>query len=337
MKRYGDLYEKIISPENLYKAHINARRGKRWYKEVKAIEENLPLAIRYLHEILENKTYHTSDYDIFMRNDGVKQREIYKLPYYPDRIVHWAIIQVIEPILLGKLTADTYSALPGRGVHYGLKRVQNDLTHDQKGTKYCLKLDVKKYYPSINHDILKSIYRKIFKDKDLLWLLDEIIDSVPEDKGVPIGNYLSQYSGNIYLSEFDHWIKEVKHVKHYHRYMDDIVIFSNSKKELHSLFHDIEGYLDKNLKLKIKENWQIFPTRVRGVDFLGYRFFGDYTLLRRRTATNLKVKMLKIANKNRITQRDISVIASYDGWIKHCDGYRLYEKYIQPLKERCSK
>lgn len=334
MKRYGDLYEKICAADNLYHAHLKARRGKRWYKEVRDIDEHPLWYIQTLHEILEARAYHTSSYTVFTRNDGVKEREIYKLPYYPDRIVHWAIIQVIEPILISQFTADTYSAIPGRGIHYGMKRVQNDLKTDPEGCEYCLKLDIRKYYPSINHDILKEKYRKIFKDSDLLNLLDEIIDSVPEDKGVPIGNYLSQYSANFYLSDFDHWIKEVMHVKHYHRYMDDIVIFSGSKEYLHRLFDEIRMYLDLSLRLTIKDNWQIFPTYVRGVDFLGYRFFGDKTLLRKRTARNLKHKMYKLSKKEILTDSDICAMSSYEGWITHCDAYGLYTKYIEPLKAR---
>ena len=160
---------------------------------------------------------------------------------------------------------------------------------------------------------------------------------MPEEKGVPIGNYLSQYSGNLYLAWFDHWIKEVKHVKHYHRYMDDMVIFGSSKKELRELFTDIRHYLKDELKLTIKHNWQIFHTFVRGVDFLGYRFFGDYTLMRKRTCKNMKRKLLKIKKKQTInpnyelTEKDISTMASYNGWLKYCDSYRLRKKYYEPI------
>lgn len=292
------------------------------------------LYLKTLQEQLINKTYHTSEYTVFLRNDGVKTREIYKLPYYPDRIVHWAILQVVEPYLLKNFIANTYSAIPNRGIHYGMKRVKNNMYNDPEGTKYCLKLDVRKYYPSINHEILKQKYRRVFKDRDLLWLLDEIVDSVKEDKGVPIGNYLSQYFGNFYLSSFDHWIKEEKHVRYYHRYMDDIVILSNSKKELHCLFKDIRDYLAVNLKLQVKDNWQIFPTTVRGVDFLGYRFFGRYTLLRKRTYKNMRKKMRRYINHEKLTYNQKCSVVSYDGWLKHCDSCRLRQKYIKPLTDR---
>ena len=171
----------------------------------------------------------------------------------------------------------------------------------------------------------------------MLWILDEVIDSTPGDTGVPIGNYLSQYSGNIYLTPFDHWIKEVKRVKHYYRYMDDIKIFAETKEELHQLFRDIEEYFHMKLKLTIKENWQIFPTYKRGVDYVGYRSFLEFTLLRKSTCDNFKRKMVAI-NKKRLngdplTYSEWCSINSYKGWLQHCDSYRLQQKYLAPLEQ----
>lgn len=128
--------------------------------------------------MLVNKKYHTSEYQIFYKTENGKRRKIYKLPYYPDRIAQWAILQVIEPCLMKHLISDTYSAIPGRGIHRGLSRITQALQNDSEHCQYCLKIDARHYYQSINHDILKQKYRKMFKDKDLLWLLDEIIDSI---------------------------------------------------------------------------------------------------------------------------------------------------------------
>lgn len=255
MKRYGNIYEKIYNIENLRLAHKNAKKGKGWYKEVLMIDENPDYYLKLLQKQLIEKTYHTSKYESFIKKDGEKERVIYKLPYFPDRICQWAILQIIEPILIKNLTIDTYSAIPDRGIHFGLKRVQKNIIMNEKGCRYCLKIDAKQYYPSIDHKILKEKYRKIFKDKDLLWLLDEIIDSTEENAGIPIGNYLSQYSGNFYLSSFDHWIKEEKYIKHYHRYMDDIVIFGKTKEDLRLLLKDIHLYFEEKLHLTIKDNW----------------------------------------------------------------------------------
>jgi retron-type reverse transcriptase len=337
VKRYGNLYKKIYDLDNLRLAHKNAKKGKGWYKEVKMVDADEEYYLKLLQEMLINKTYNTSEYEIFIKKDGEKEREIYKLPYFPDRICQWAILQVIEPILINNFTKDTYSAIPGRGIHQALKRLKAAIQNDVPGTQYCLKLDVKKYYPSIDHNILKAKYRRIFKDKDLLWLLDEIIDSTPGDVGIPIGNYLSQYSGNFYLSSFDHWIKEVKKVKYYFRYMDDIVILGSSKEELHKLKIEVDEYLRNKLNLTIKENWQVFLTFIRGIDFVGYRVFLNYTLLRKSTCKSFKRKMRNI-NKKRLNGQELNYsewcsINSYKGWLKWCDSYRLSQKYIKPIEQ----
>lgn len=300
MKRYDNLFEKIYDIENLRKAHQHAKKGKGWYKEVIEIDKNPDFYLKQIQEMLINHTYKTSDYEVFTKQDGTKKRKIYKLPYFPDRICQWAILQVIEPCIVNNLTDDTYSAIPKRGIHNALHKLQAAMWNDPEECKYCLKLDARHYYQSINHELLKQKYARMFKDTDLLWLLNEIIDSiktaeiedltsiylleedVDPETGIPIGNYLSQYSGNYYFSSFDHWIKEQKHIKYYFRYMDDICIFARTKEELHELRKEIDVHFKNELKLNIKPNWQVFPSFVRGVDFLGYRTFYQYTLLRKK-------------------------------------------------------
>lgn len=286
------------------------------------------------------KTYKTSPYEIFTKICGEKEREIYKLPYFPDRIVHWAIIQVVEPIFLNRLNGCTHSAIPNKGIHSAFKQLDKYMRKDVEGTKYCLKLDVKKFYPSIDHILLKQMYRTLFKDPNLLWLLDEIIDSTEGDKGVPIGNYLSQYSGNLFLSRFDRWIKEKLKAEYYIRYMDDIVILHSDKDYLRNLLKEIDRYL-KSINLEIKDNYQIFPSRVRGIDFVGYRHFGDYVLLRKSTSKRLIRKMRnimkKLRNGGKLTYSDYCSINSYKGWLKWCNGYNLYKKWIKPLEPYCER
>ena len=341
MKRYGYIYEKVYDYNNLKLAHKNARKGKAWYKEVKEVDANLDYYLIQLQNMLIWKTYKTSEYEVFIKKEGGKEREIYKLPYFPDRICHWAIVQQVEPIFLNRLNGCTHSAIPNRGIHSAFKQLDKYMKTDREGTKYCLKMDIKKFYPSIRHDLLKKTYRRIFKDKDLLWLLDEIIDSIGGDRGVPIGNYLSQYSGNLFLADFDRWLKEDVGLRYYIRYMDDIVILHESKRYLHELKKDIEEYLRNNLDLKVKGNWQVFPSRARGIDFVGYRHFGDYILLRKSTANNLKRKMRdikkKLNNGGRLTYSDFCSINSYKGWVKWCNGYNLYKTYIKPLEPYCEE
>lgn len=331
------LWEAICDMENLKLAHQNAKKGKGWYAEVKMVDENPEYYLGQLQQMLINHTYRTSEYKTFIKKDSGKEREIFKLPYFPDRICQWAILQVIEPILIRNFTSDTYSAIPGRGIHQVFTRIQHAVQNDVPGTQYCLKLDAKKYYPSIDHSILKDKYRRLFKDNDLLWLLDEIIGSTPGNKGIPIGNYLSQYSGNYYLSSFDHWLKEVKGVKYYYRYMDDIVILSDSKEYLHQLRKEVDFYFRTELKLTIKENWQVFPTFDRGIDFVGYRIFLGYSLLRKTTCKQMKVKMVRIRKKvesgHEMSFSEWCSINSYKGWLIHCDSYRLKAKYIDPIQK----
>lgn len=314
MKREGNLYKEFCSEENIRLAFMNARKGKRHYKEVKEIDNNFEYYMNDLKQILVEKRFKTSKYEVFQRKSGGKIREIYKLPYYPDRIVHHCIIQVVQDLWMNLLIRDTFSTIPGRGIHDGVKRIKKALK-DTRGTKYCLKLDIKKYYPSINHDILKNVIRRKIKDKNFLSLLNEIIDSAP---GIPIGNYVSQWFGNLYLAYFDHWVKEELKCKYYYRYCDDLVILGKSKAELRIKMSKIQEYLSANLDLNIKSNHQIFPIDSRGLDFLGYRFFHGYTLVRKR--------IVKAMKKNLNNPKSM---ASYWGWLKHANAYRLTKKYFK--------
>lgn len=178
MKRYDHLYEKIYDLENLRKAHQHAKKGKGWYREVQEIDKDPDKYLKQIQEMLINHTYKTSDYEVFYKQDGKKLRKIYKLPYFPDRICQWAILQVIEPCIINNLTADTYSAIPNRGIHKGLTKLQSAMWNDPEECRYCLKLDARHYYQSINHDLLKEKYSRMFNDNELLWLLNEIIDSI---------------------------------------------------------------------------------------------------------------------------------------------------------------
>lgn len=335
MKRIGNLYEKIYNLDNLKLAHQNARRGKGWYKEIQMVDENPDKYLLEIQRMLTDKIYKTSEYESFIKNDKGKEREIFKLPYFPDRICQWAIMQIIEPYLMRRLTSDTYSAIPNRGIHLALNKLNKCLTNDEHETKYCLKVDIKKYYPNINHEVLKNMLGKIFKDNDLLWLLFEIIDSI--EVGLPIGNYLSQWLGNLYLSVLDHWIKEVKGVKYYFRYMDDCVFLAPTKEELHKLKLELDVFLKDRLDLTLKGNWQVFPVDIRGIDFVGYRCFRKYTLLRKSTYKNLRKKsnyiLKKFKNIEAVTFSDSCSLNSYDGWLKHANCHNLRKRYILKLNK----
>lgn len=315
MKRIGNLFERICSIENLEAADSIARKGKLKQYGVIQHDKNKESNILLLHEMLVNKTFTTSKYSTFKVFEP-KERDVYRLPYFPDRIVHHGIMNVLEPIFVSSFTSNTFSCIKGRGIHAAANSVKEALK-DCEGTKYCLKFDIKKFYPNVNHDILKQLLRKKFKDSDLLCLLDNIIDSAD---GIPIGNYLSQIFGNFYLSYFDHWIKEQKGVKYYFRYADDIVILSDSKEYLHNLFIDVKEYFDNNLKLTIKNTYQVFPIDVRGIDFVGYVFRHTHTRLRKSIKQNFARMLFK--------RRNPASIASYNGWTTHADCKHLIKKLL---------
>lgn len=329
MKRYGYLYQKVYSMDNLRLAHMNAKKGKKHYSEVKMVDREPDKYLSQISDMLKYKTYRNSPYTMMTRqSDSGKVREIYKLPYYPDRIIHHAIMQIVSEIWKHSLIRDTYSSIKGRGIHDGVKRVKKAL-RDKENTKYCLKLDVKKYYPSINNEIMKQVLRKKIKDRDLLWLLDEIIDSI---RGMPIGNYLSQMFGNLYLSGLDHYCKAKG--LYYFRYCDDIVVLHNDKKLLHNLLDGISHYLE-GIKLEVKGNWQIFPVDARGIDFLGYRFFHDYTLLRKSIKIKLtrNIHRIKKKHRNLSTSSIVNSVMSYYGWFGYANCQHLQNSVFD--KEMC--
>lgn len=326
--------------DNLRLAHKMASRDKSYYKEVQEINSFPDYYLYEIQQMLINKTYtcEPKDYTMFTKMDKGKLREIYKLPYFPHRVIQWSIMLQIQDVFLKLFIDRTYSSIPHRGIHKALKQLNYDLKYHKEDVTYCYKLDIKKYYPNIDQEILKSLLRKKFKDEDLLWLLDTIINSRGKGNGLPIGSLLSQWLGNFYLSYFDHWVLEEKKVHYYYRYADDIVLLSNSKSELHKLKNEIHNYLENNLNLTIKNTEQIFPTFVRGIDFVGYRHFGDYILLRKTTSKQFKRKMRNIAKKcdvntDLLTYKDFCTVNSYKGWLKWCNSYNLQQKYVKPLKD----
>ena len=322
MKRKANLYQTTCSLDNLRRADEIARKGKLRQPGVISHDKNRDENLRILRQSLLDKSFITSEYTHFTIYEP-KERLISRLPYYPDRIVHHAIMNILEPIFVSAFTADTYSCLKKRGIHAAARAVKHAL-NDTTGTRFCLKLDIKKFYPSVDHEILKQLLRRKFKDPDLLWLLDSIIDSAG---GLPIGNYLSQYLANFYLAYFDHWIKEELHVKYYFRYADDMVILSDDKPCLHGALSSIRNYLLDNLRLEVKDNYQVFPVDSRGIDFVGYVFRHSHIRLRK----SIKKSFARAIANNHNAQS----ISSYRGWAKHCNARHLVKtllhEQVQPV------
>ena len=302
-------------------AYVNARKGKIKTPEVKNFEKHLETNLLQIQQELQDKTYTTSEYTIFSIFEP-KQRIIYKLPF-KDCVVHWALMLVLEPIWVKIFSQDTYACIRGRGIHAALNKLRSDLKNDEAGTRYCLKLDIQKFYPSINHSILEAIIKRKIKDPDMLWILSNIIHSVPEDKGVPIGNYISQFFANLYLAYFDHDVKTNAPVKYYYRYADDIVFLAESKEVLHGLLIYINDYMNENLDLKLKRNYQIFPVESRGVDFVGYVSFHTHARARKKNKQGLCREVAKL-RKAGCNEEEIRLkTASRVGFMKHCNSNHL--------------
>lgn len=326
MKRYNNLYPKIMDMANIELAHNNAQKGKRHYPAVLRVNRNPSDYLQRLHAMFDNQTYTTSEYQTFTKIGPKKNRVIYKLPYFPDRIAHHCIVQVLEPIWHKTFIRDTYSAIRGRGIHDGVRRMKKFLS-DKENVQYCLKIDINKFYPSIEHSVMQKIIAMKIKCKNTLQLLHEIISS---GSGLPIGNYLSQYFGNLILTPLDHWAKEILGVKYYSRYCDDIVILGRKKEWLHDVRKQISEYLHKNLSLQIKSNWRVFPTLKCGLDYLGYVFFGSHVRVRKEIVSAFKAKIDNI-KKNYIRMdaiKIVSTIMSYYGWLRQADAYNLWSTHV---------
>lgn len=328
MKRIGNIYQSICNVENIKEAIRHAAKHKKNHKYVIKILENEDYYANKISQMLKEKKFTPTAPRVKSIQDAssAKVRTIHKPAFYPDQIVHWALLLQLEPIFMKSMYQYSCGSIPGRGTTYGHKTVRKWLDNDAKHTKYCLKMDVSKFYPSINNDILKMQFRRKLKDKDALWLIDTIVDSV---KGQPIGYYTSQWFANFYLEGLDHYIKEELRVKYYVRYVDDLVLFGNNKKKLHHARKCIDNYLSK-LKLTVKDNWQVFRVDKRDVDFLGVRFYRNHTTLRRRNSLRIRRRAKKIYKKGYLNEADAQAILSYWGWIKRTDSFLYYHEAIKP-------
>ena len=306
---------------NIELADNKARLHKEKRYGVQKHDKNREEENRLLLEALILGKYKTSPYKTFKIYEP-KERLIFRLPYYPDRITHHAILNLLEPIWVKTFIANSYSCIKGRGIqaaYYGVKKSLRDI----EGTKYCLKVDIKKFYPSLDHDILFNTLKKKIKDSKLLALLKEIIDS--NEQGVPIGNYLSQFFANLYLTDIDHKIKEVLRIKHYHRYADDMVFLASTKEELRRVLEWLKEALAE-IKLELKANYQIFPVESRGIDFVGFVFFHNYIKLRK----SIKHRIRKLINRYKSGEIQIDSfkrsISAYYGWLQYCNSKHYLQK-----------
>jgi len=320
-QRHGNLFSSIVDSDNLRQAHARARKGKSAMLNVIDFDRNIEGNLKRIRQSLMDKTFTTSKYQEKLIHIP-KQRTIYVLPFKPDRIVQHALMRVVEPIWDKLMISDSYACRTGKGQHTASKRTMEFV----RQYKYCLQADISKFYPSIDQAVLADIVRQKIKCKDTLWLIDDIIYSFPGEKNVPIGNYTSQWFGNLYLHELDRTVKHVYKIPAYLRYCDDFCLFSDDKRQLQELKETIREFLAERLKLTYSFA-EVFPTK-HGVDFLGYRHFPKgYILLRKSTAQRVKrrLKLLpKLLALGKVTPEQYrSSLASTRGWLKWANTHNL--------------
>lgn len=333
MKRVGHLYEKVLDRALIREAIIKASRKKRRRKSVRRILDNLDFYVEDIYKMMEAEAFVPSPYRRFTVKDGAsqKEREISCPKFYPDQIVHWLLILAIQPVLSKGMYYYTCGSVPGKGAHFGKKYIERWYERDRKGTKYCGKMDIRKYYPSAKAEVIMRELRRVIKCKRTLDLCSIILHSAD---GLPIGNYTSQWFANFLLQRLDHFIKETLHIRYYVRYMDDMVILGPNKRKLHRAIDAIREYL-AGMELTLKGNWQVFKTAARPLDFLGFRFYRDRTVLRKSIALRMRRRVMKIHKAARrrggaVRPRDAAAVVSYLGWLCHTDSHSFTEKYIRP-------
>lgn len=322
--RAAHLYTQIISIENLLQAWDEFKKGKRSKLDVQIFERDLEDNLFLLHEQLKNKTYKHSQYTAFNIYDP-KFRHIHKA-IVEDRVIHHAIVSKLEPIFDKTFIYDSYSCRKYKGMHKGVKRLisfARKVSKNYRGQCFVLKLDIKKFFASIDHEILLNLLQKRINDGDTIWLLSGIINSFHSEfsrgKGIPIGNLTSQIFANIYLHELDKFIKQDLKIKYYIRYADDFVIVSSDEKYLKSLIYKIDNFLHDNLKLVLHEDKVIIGKLRRGIDFLGYIVLPHYILPRTKTKRRMFKKLQEKINSENFNQS----LQSYLGYLKHASSFNL--------------
>lgn len=329
------LFESISSLESLFCAWEQFRNGKRHKKDVSAFEWNLESHIFALHEDLKCKQYAHGTYESFYINDP-KQRHIHKASVR-DRVVHHAVFQGLNTLFDPTFIEHSFSCRVKKGVHKGVKEVERmarKVSKNYSGQCYALKCDIQKFFDSIDHAILISILERKIMDEDTRWLLREIIGSFSSPrwpprtaKGIPIGNLTSQLFANVYMNEFDQFIKHNLRVKYYARYTDDFLVLSDDRSYLENLLSPIEEFLGEHLSLTLHPKKVEITTLHRGIDFLGYVIRPHHKVLRSRTRLRMERKLLSYMRQyeqGKVSEEDIrAVLDSYVGIMSHADTHEL--------------
>ena len=341
-----DVFDIIFSMDNLYDAFQDASKGRRYNRDVLRFAYDAWTNLDELRGRIIRGEYEIDRYYIFFVYEP-KKRMIMSIGF-EHRVVQWAIYRVINPIFVKGYIKDSYGCIPGRGALSAMLRLKGWLQYvsRKEGEWYYLKLDISKYFYRISHRILKKILRKKIKDERLLSILFGIIDckhtpfglppgkspgDVPLeerlfDVGMPIGNLLSQMFANLYLNELDQFCKRVLGIKFYVRYMDDIIILSNSKMQLHDWRWQIDSFLETELELSLNQKTCIRPIN-QGIEFVGYRLWFNRVVLRKSTTLGIKRSLKGVREQYQDYEMTLEEVTqtfnSYVGMLKHTDSEEL--------------
>lgn len=353
-KSVNNLFEPMLEHSNVEKKFHIAAKGKTERSDVAVIlkPENIQRHVETVIEQLSNtapegydvpnpeKAWRPAKHGKVRINEGTskKQRLIEKPRYNYEQVVHHIVVSACYDIFMQGMYEFSCGSVPNRGAHYGKKYIERWIHTDLKNCKYILKMDIRHFFESVDHDVLKAWLEKKIRDKRMLNILFLIIDG--SEQGLPLGFYTSQWLSNFMLQPLDHYIKEQLHAAHHIRYMDDMVVFGRNKKELHRMRIAIDDFLRERLNLKMKDNWQVFrfeyverktgKVKGRPLDFMGFEFHQDRTILRESIMLSCTRKVNRVAKKDKITWYDATAILSYMGYLTHTDTYGMYQDRVKP-------
>lgn len=339
-KTLRNKYDEYLTYEKLMEAHKKCQKGKKNRLNVIRFNMRKEDYINWLYTELKTRNYKHGKYVTFYVLEP-KKRKI-EAARYIDRVVHrWLVDNFLDPVFLPQFIDTTYACIPGRGMHKAAKDLQLAMRKCSKeyGDYYILKMDVAKYFQSIDKAILNNIIKRKIKDKDILWLINQTIYTGREDnKGIPIGNLSSQLFANLYYNEVDQYIKHKLKVKYYYRYMDDSVILMQKKEDIKKVKEQIERFIEKNLKLQFNKKTNIFKSK-QGVNFCGYKI-NEYRLkLRDKGKRKLKRKIkklkLKIKNGEIDSKEAKKYLCGHFGYMLNANVYNLINKYFV-VDETCN-
>ena len=327
-RSYGNLWDKAVSMENIVLAYRKARGRKRRSRDIQKFHNRLYENLTAVQENMLNPKWTPSPYTRFTKLNNGKLRQI-EAPLFRDRVVHHAIVRVIEPLFDRGFIYDSYSCRKGKGTHAAANRLEHFIrcAKAKWDDAYALKCDISRFFPSVNHGVLMDIIGRKIRDDRLLDLIARAAFAPGNTTGVgiPIGSLTSQLFGNVYLDALDHFLKDCAGVRYYVRYADDFVILSDCKERLAALRDDIEWILSTHLKMRLNPKTSIFPLS-HGVDFCGYRIWATQRLPRKRVVRAAKrrfERISKLYGAGRAGLTEVrAVAASFLGYMQHCSGRR---------------